>query len=413
MDPTRRDAGTVLATPPAPPPLATPPAPSMAPAPAHPRRPHWPELDLLRGFAAVLMVLNHAGVRWKLTPGHVLDEALVFSGSLAPVVFFTVTGMGRGVQAAANGRHRPWSDTLTKALLLLLADAALWLSPARPLGMDFLGFIGVSTLLVEGLARSARPRAAALATLGVVLGARLLLVPALRPWFDGAGDGALLPFFLGARDLAGFSYPPCPWLAYPVVGFLLGDLAQRHPRRARTLAGGVGMAAAGAVALGLACAFMAARGLVFFRWGTSSFAFTVLGFAAIAAASTTVLLVARSARFTAVASLPGTSSLLVVPLHYGLIAAVDLLWPDAASDGRFPALAALGVVLALASARGLDRVLARAVGPHTGRAAWRKTLVATITLLAITAAAADSPAHLPCMIATQIAVGVLFLLRRR
>lgn len=390
------------------------PQPGSGAAAARPARPCWPELDILRGLAAVLMVLNHAGVRWRLAAGHSLDNALVFAGSLAPVVFFTVTGMGRGVQAAASTGHRPWSDTLSKVALLLLADVALWISPERLLGMDFLGFIGVSTLLVEALARSRRPSLAAGSILLAALAVRLALVPLLRPWLDAHADAHVLAFLLGAGDLGGFSYPPCPWLAFPVAGFLLGGAAQRHASTVRESWPSVTLGCAGAAALLLlACAGMAMRGLVFFRWGTISFAYTVLGFAAVAASIVVALLVGRHKGLMRSLSLPGTSSLVVVPVHYGLIALVGELLPGATTGGGFVVVATLVVAAALTLSRAIDRWLAGLLGTHGCRATWSTGLAAATILLVVTCCAADTAARLPSMMAAQLALSALFLLRRR
>ena len=59
------------------------------------------ELDLLRGFAALLMVFNHVGYA-ALSPQaaqHGASGAIVFLGSVAPVLFFFATGFGGGLAA--------------------------------------------------------------------------------------------------------------------------------------------------------------------------------------------------------------------------------------------------------------------------------------------------------------------------
>ena len=66
----------------------------------------WRELDLMRGLAAALMVLNHVAVGSASGVNSRTAAALAFAGSFAPVVFFFLTGLGTGVQSiqTANGR---------------------------------------------------------------------------------------------------------------------------------------------------------------------------------------------------------------------------------------------------------------------------------------------------------------------
>jgi uncharacterized membrane protein len=61
-----------------------------------PSKLHIPDLDILRGLAALMMVTNHLAVK-VLTPEQWSNGFLgnlTFIGSFAPVVFFFVTGMG-------------------------------------------------------------------------------------------------------------------------------------------------------------------------------------------------------------------------------------------------------------------------------------------------------------------------------
>ncbi len=147
---------------------------SDSPAPSPARAPgarHWSELDLLRALAGVCMVSNHAGVSWLSESAwrQGLNGAITFVGSLAPVLFFTVTGLGRGIQAAGRA-PKPIADTLRKTLVLFLADAAFWLSPSQHFGLDFLGFIGLSALVLE-LRQGRRPVLAIALAFGACPGA--------------------------------------------------------------------------------------------------------------------------------------------------------------------------------------------------------------------------------------------------
>lgn len=388
----------------APQPVRTsPPPPAAKPARA---RPHWPELDVLRGLAAVLMVYNHAGVRFSRGPEHWLGNALEFAGSLAPVVFFLVTGLGRGVQSAAGGARRPLDETLRKVALLLLADVALWLSPARLAGMDFLGFIAISTLVVEVLARSARPQLLAWLALGGVLGLRVVGAPLLRSVLGESG----LMFLVGDQPLLGFSYPPCPWLAYPILGYLLGTAAQRHADAVRRHAGRVLLLClGGAASFGAASLALHARGALFFRWGTVSVAFTVLSFAAVFATLAAAFALARSSAATRALALPGTSSLVIVPVHYGLIELLVRTAPELATGASFPLAATLLVGVALVTARGIDRLIGARVAPRAGL--WWPLFAGALAMLVVVYLSHGTAARLPSMMVAQLALCALFAMR--
>ena len=64
-----------------------------------------PELDVLRGIAAVLMILNHAGFRLLsgVDASSSISGAAVFLGGFAPVVFFFATGFG--IALSTRARH--------------------------------------------------------------------------------------------------------------------------------------------------------------------------------------------------------------------------------------------------------------------------------------------------------------------
>ena len=64
------------------------------------------ELDVLRGVAASLMIVNHAGIR-LLSPADTIESAsavAVFVGGFAPVVFFFVTGFGAALARGSAPR---------------------------------------------------------------------------------------------------------------------------------------------------------------------------------------------------------------------------------------------------------------------------------------------------------------------
>jgi hypothetical protein len=290
-------------------------------------RGEWEELDLFRGIAALLMVVNHAAVRWqpdaRAWSGTV--EAFFFLGSFAPVLFFFATGAGSGIQSrsAAPRGHR--YGFLNKVVILFCADALLSLGSTEGFRLDFLGFIALSMLVLEPLRAMRRPlpaAAAACAAAAVIrfgLGSSAVL--ARLP--EAVAPGVAL--LTGARSTPVLSYPPFPWLCLPLAGFLLGHLIagrrdELHARFGRTCLwlGGAGLAC-GAATWGLL-----RSGHVLMRYGTVSVSFFVLSFAVLAAA---LLLAALASRVDALASLRrwlglrGVASLSVVPLHFLLILA--------------------------------------------------------------------------------------------
>ncbi len=373
-------------------------------------RAYWPELDALRGLAAVLMVLNHAGVLWLGEDARGLDEALTFMGGLAPVFFFMVTGTGRGVQSAGRANNKKTGDTLRKVGLLLLADVALWISPNRLLGMDFLGFIALSTLVVEGVQRTRRPALTASLLAAFVLGVRFALAPLLDLGEPMTSAQAVGRFLLGDRSLAGFAYPPCPWLAYPLFGYLLGRVAQRHADTVRArrmpVAGALGLSGG----LGLAiCYVLAQRGMIFFRWGTLSVAYTLFGFCALVCGAAIVVALERAGRARALIALPGTSSLVVVPIHYLLIHVLHEATPELARDGRFLPVVLIVIALALGISRAIDRVLTALAKEQRGASGyWLGTLATALVLTVATAYTTGSLPRLMVMTLAQLAISALF-----
>lgn len=293
-----------------------------------PDRPHWPEIDALRGIAAALMVFNHVAVQRPPRPsGGPVDpiEVAAFIGSFAPVMFFFVTGLGHGVQSAgrAPGRGRGY---LLKAAILILADWLLWVGPGDRIGLDFLGFIGLSMVLLrwtEHLPRSGRA-AAALGAGFVVL--RFGIGPAARPWLPPEAQGNWAGLLLGIGGFGHFSYPPAPWMAFPFFGYALGRAAAgARPWLEANRARAASLLAAMAALLAGATLALAAGGASLFRWGNMSLGYFVASLSAIAL-YLAIVVAAYRARPTAgllgAIALGGVRSFAVVPLHYLLVAAM-------------------------------------------------------------------------------------------
>lgn len=293
-------------------------------APLTPTKVYIPEVDILRGIAAVLMILNHLAVR-ILTPEQASQPilaALSFVGSFAPVVFFFVTGMGYGIQADGKPKAIRWGLIANKVLILLAADMVMHWSVGRWIGLDFLGFIGVSVLLLEVVRTLKWPIAACIVGIVGLTGLRFLVGPvALKLGYDQSI--ILVNWVLGTKEITGVSYPLTPWMVYPLLGFVVGAVTRRKwemilQRRSQVVLALMGVSALPIVAgVGLAL-----RGSTFFRWGTMNLGFYVVSFAPIAIGLACALLICSTVRLRSVQALlalQGVASLAVVPIHYFLI----------------------------------------------------------------------------------------------
>ncbi len=271
------------------------------------------ELDLLRGFAALLMVFNHVGYA-ALNPQaaqHGASGAVVFLGSMAPVLFFFATGFGGGLAA----RPAPWRSVADKVLLLVLADQFLSWSIGRSLGLDFFGFIAVS--MVAARLVLATPRPVTVAATGIV--AVVLLRYGLGKTWDAAFDGyGFLRWWIGVTPHDAVSYPAAPWLVYPLLGAGLGVLYRRH-------AGSICMrvwiaVAAVSIVCALSAGVLAWHGASFHRWGSVAAAFFALSMAVLLSlAVLSVALTRASPNVAAALSLGGVASFAVVPVHYAMV----------------------------------------------------------------------------------------------
>lgn len=346
------------------------------------RSPALSSLDIFRGFAAIAMVLNHAG--FALLPKEAavsgVSGALVFAGSFAPVLFFFATGFGLGLAGRKGAGH--WPDTLSKVGLLLLADQFLFWSRGDPFGLDFFGFIALSTLLVAGLATLRHAERWAWLALAAVLALRFVVGPLVKDTIAVPGVAA---FVTGARPQDLISFPLGPWLAYPLAGFLAarhvagareGALA-RVPLQALLMAAALGLGVAGAVML-------AGRGgATFFRWGAMGIGFFVLSIGVLAASG----LLARA--FAAwlpplgeATALRGVAAFLVVPVHYAL---VKLLALAGVGPLGLPAYLAVSAAIIVASFW-LSRRLAAAMQPHGAAAALPAPAIAVAIVASATIA---------------------------
>ncbi len=291
---------------------------------------HWTELDVLRGLAALMMILNHLGYK-ILAPNQVnsgLAGSLLFISSFAPVVFFFVTGVGYGIQSSRKKKTSPWYGILNKFLILVLADLLMHWSEGRWLGLDFLGFIGLSSLVLEFIRRTKYPVTYCAVGFVLISLMRYVLGPVIHSHgYDQLGWG-VLNWILGTKDTPGVSYPLSPWMAYPFAGYIIGVAAMHYrglieTHRWRVVSGLLVLGGLPAIA-GL---ILLQRGASFFRWGTVGIGFYVVSFAVILISLAGVLAMCGNPRLKVcqdALSLKGIASLAVVPVHYFLIYLVVL-----------------------------------------------------------------------------------------
>jgi len=191
---------------------------------------HWTELDVLRGLAALMMILNHLGYK-TLAPNLVergLAGSLLFISSLAPVLFFFVTGVGYGIQSSRKKKTSPWYGILNKFIILVLADFLMHWSEGRWLGLDFLGFIAFSSLVLEFIRRSKYPVTYCVVGFILISLMRYLLEPLILSLGNEPQTWGILNWILGTKDTPGVSYPLSPWMAYPFAGYIIGVAAMRY-----------------------------------------------------------------------------------------------------------------------------------------------------------------------------------------
>jgi uncharacterized membrane protein len=288
------------------------------------RQNYLPEIDLARGIAVMMMVINHAGLALlsKAALATPIGHFWIQFGSFAPVVFFLTTGIGAGVQYAQG--HRA-SNVGLRAMILFAADAILTVYARGAIGFDFLAFIGLSTLVCAMLSRT--PHGVAIGVIAFLLIASLRFIagPLLRGvWiFD---DMPVANMLIGVYAVPGISYTLSPWLCFPLLGFCAGwiaiRLAEGDPFQLRWFY--LSLLVMGMV---LMCAglYAVSQNAVFVRYGTVSASFFVT---AIGASLLTVGLCGMVENVSA--TLPriwldwlrtrGVACLAIVPIHYLLIA---------------------------------------------------------------------------------------------
>jgi uncharacterized membrane protein len=363
------------------------------------------ELDLLRGFAAVLMVFNHVGYA-VLTPQAAtqgVSGAFVFLGSMAPVLFFFATGFGGGLAA----RPGTWRSLADKVLLLVLADQFLSWRHGHPLGLDFFAFIAVSMIAARLVLATTRPVAVAAGGIVVVLLLRYGVGPL---WAPPEGYG-VLQWLIGAEPHDAVSYPAAPWLVYPLLGVALGVLYRRHAGRV-TPGAWTGVASV-IVVCAVGSVVLAVRGSSFHRWSSVAGAFFALSVAVLFGFVVASALLTRLApRAAAALSLGGVASFAVVPLHYALARSSNF---GAEHEAAF--YLAVATLITLLSF-GLSKAFEQAAMALPRWLQDRPLRTVCVVVIAVAAAAsfawARSGSPIPALAAAtlgQLAIGLLFAWR--
>jgi hypothetical protein len=369
------------------------------------------QLDFLRGIAIALMIVNHVGTR-LLDPDLQASGPLVdleFIGGFAPVVFFFTTGFGIGF-AKREIKLASVLSTLLKAGLLIVADQFMFWRTATPWGLDFLGFIAISSVFVTSIAVSREPIWLCITIIAGVLAIRF----GLGSWFR---ERINLPGFetwlVGVRGIDRISYPFSPWIVYPLLGFAIG----RNYRALQGLQASfpwpwLYVATIGALIWAAALHQMHA---VFFRWGTMSFAFFVLSVGVVFLTQIIAWKVAAHWRRAAqLLSLRGISSLAIVPIHYALIELAAGL--DTAPLRASTTLAAMSVVLA--SSVMLSRAFASSVDTWISNVSPVVPSVALTSVVALCAAICwypleQSTLKFAAFVVGQLAIAALLAVRNR
>jgi uncharacterized membrane protein len=297
------------------------------------------ELDVLRGIAAVLMIVNHAGYR-LLSADDAVHSGIapaVFLGSIAPAVFFSATGFGIGLSRSSTPLAFDWFGVLWKAALLVVADQFFFWSRGASWGLDFFSFIAIATVTVS-LISQLRQAIGICISLSIFL---LILRYGIAPILGGAEHPmALAEWFLGVRTVSDVSYPLSPWMVFPLMGFVCGTLYKRvsltspEPRNDWFKRGGAIAVVCFALALGMS---LLNRG--FFRWGTVSVAYFVLAVGVVAVAGLfSMALVICGGSASRALSLRGVASFAVIPLHYAMLELITRLLPQPVSTVAFAAI---------------------------------------------------------------------------
>lgn len=388
-----------------------------------PSKLHIPDLDILRGLAALMMVTNHLAVK-VLTPEQWSNGFLgnlTFIGSFAPVVFFFVTGMGYGIQSQRQQHSSRWSSVLNKVAILMVADLLMHWSVGRWIGLDFLGFIGLSMLLLEVIRLRKQPILYCAAGIVIISGLRFISVPLITKLFGYTVDLPIVHWILGNPAVPGISYPLSPWIVYPLLGFIVGAMAVRHWAMINTRRWQMVIKLTGLALFPTLIGFVIAwKGGVFFRWGTMNLNFYIVSFAAILFSMAGSLAICATAKSkpqlkplqTALA-LPGIASFAIVPIHYFLIALLARAGVKDLHGFSFCLMLLILTTLTFLLAQGLAEFSHKLSQMQSQKKLWLMLVVAIALFSGITLLFGQEAALLPLFTRTdgQLLLCLLFAVR--
>ena len=315
-------------------------------------------LDMFRGFAAILMIINHSGNELLKNTVNISPIAisLVFLGSFAPVLFFLTTGFGIALSKKSEEIKKNLFSTAWKGLLLIFADQLFCWNDGTPLRLDFFSFIAISTILLTFLSRFNRALMIAVISLVVIVLVRYGVAPKLEH-MDSLGS--ITHWMLGAPGTQDISYPFSPWMVYPLIGFITAKVYFNNnsnygvkSHKLYTM-GFLMFIITGALAV-----ILYSKGFVFFRWGTVSFAYFVSSLSVVTLVG--LISFAISAKQNVYAnfiSLKGTASFLVIPFHYGIIYCFKQNIPPIESSFAFIGVTALIISVAIVWAKLTEQLI--------------------------------------------------------
>jgi len=376
---------------------------------------HIQEFDLLRGLAAIFMIINHIGFAlWAkhLTKGDLASMLLLIT-SYAPVLFFFTSGLGAGIQSHAKHKSFNLASTLYKFTLLIVADLFFAFGKGELLGFDFLGFIAVIVLLLEPIKYSNYARWICVIGIGIAFILRFIIAPELH--LENTSIVNILINWTLGHKVDGSSYPLSPWITYPLLGFLIGSgiakaidpIKFMHQKPTQFMLLFIGLV------FSTGSAFLYSRGVSFFRWGTVGFGFYALSFGVIALSMILVLLGNRIKGRLSLFYIGGAASLAIVPVHYFIIFVLKEMGLKSLGTLSFSITAITALIISFVAVKHIDRAF-RQLQPHLSNK--KSIILIMLVILGLAISAFNYSSSMPLVSKTsqllgQLLICLLFVLR--